>query len=186
MCTPRAANSLQELLLAIRYDVSCVETPVNHNSSAYWTGYDSTSSPHHNNDTLSLSCLATNLLPYNAQQRTRQACDQSCGVPWTYGQHAADILCKHDQMTLKNEEHTSRCVFHWPAQVLSGEELEPTAELKALTAHGLRRAMHIVSDVASAAHLFMLGVKGSLSSSFASSKHAPSFWTYSCGSSAGF
>ncbi len=82
--------------------------------------------------------------------------------------------------------HTSKCeLFHWPAQVLPGEEVASTAALKALTAQGLRSAMHTNSDVASAAHLFMLAVEGPVSSSLASSKHAPSFCTYSCGSSAG-
>ena len=84
------------------------------------------------------------------------------------------------------QEHTSKCeLFHWPAQVLPGEEVASTAALKALTAQGLRSAMHTISDVASAAHLLMLAVEGSLSSSLASSKHAPSFCTYSYGSSAG-
>ena len=63
----------------------------------------------------------------------------------------------------------------------SAAVLESTAELKALIAQGLRRAMHTMRQVASAAQRCML--TSELLSAFTSTRQAPSLRTYSCTSS---
>lgn len=70
--------------------------------------------------------------------------------------------------------------FECTPDVPQSKELGSTAALKALTARGLCPFMHMIADIASAAHLSMLNVTGSLLSSMAPSKQTPSFCAYSC------